>query len=391
MDAYIVSAARSPIGKFGGVFKDTHPVELGAQVVREVLNKSRVDPASVDLVVFGNVLRAGHGQDIGRQVSVRAGIPSHVDAYSVDMVCSSGMMAVINAAQAVSLDDARIVLAGGVESMSQAGFVLSGKLRWGVKSLKGDGMGLVDVMFRDGLIDPFNLKLMGEEADMVASEMGVKRVELDEVAYTSHMRAYEAYRKGLFEGEVVPVKVDGSIVTMDQGIRQDTSPEKLASLPPAFSPTGLHTAGSSSQISDGAAGMLIMNSKALDETGVKPIAKILGYSWIGTESWRFVEAPVPAVRKLLDKLNMELEDFDYFENNEAFALSSVIYHKKLGVDYSKLNALGGAIALGHPLGATGARIIVTLITALKRLGGKRGIASLCHGVGGATAIAVELT
>jgi acetyl-CoA C-acetyltransferase len=274
--------------------------------------------------------------------------------------------------------------------MSQAGFLLSGGLRWGVKSLMDSRMELVDIMLRDGLTDPFNLKLMGEEADMVAGGMGVSRRELDEVAYTSHLRASNAYKKGFFEDEVVPIQVDGTIVSMDQGIRQDTSIEKLSSLPPAFSASGLHTAGSSSQISDGAAAMLIMNSKAVNEAGVKPIARILGYSWVGTESWRFVEAPIPAVKKLLEKLNMRINDFDYFENNEAFAVSSVIYHKKLGIDYDRLNVFGGAIALGHPIGATGARIIITLINTLRRLGGRRGIASLCHGVGGATAIAVEL-
>jgi acetyl-CoA C-acetyltransferase len=390
VDAYIVSMARSPIGKFGGAFRNTNPVELGSQIARETLNRSRVDPAFVELVVFGNVLRAGHGQDLSRQISIKAGIPNRVDAYSVDMVCSSGMMAVINASQFVSLGDARAVLAGGVESMSQAGFLLSGGLRWGVKSLMDSRMELVDIMLRDGLTDPFNLKLMGEEADMVAGGMGVSRRELDEVAYTSHLRASNAYKKGFFEDEVVPIQVDGTIVSMDQGIRQDTSIEKLSSLPPAFSASGLHTAGSSSQISDGAAAMLIMNSKAVNEAGVKPIARILGYSWVGTESWRFVEAPIPAVKKLLEKLNMRINDFDYFENNEAFAVSSVIYHKKLGIDYDKLNVFGGAIALGHPIGATGARIIITLINTLRRLGGRRGIASLCHGVGGATAIAVEL-
>ncbi len=390
MDAYIVSMARSPIGKFGGAFRNTNPVELGSQIARETLNRSRVDPAFVELVVFGNVLRAGHGQDISRQISIKAGIPNRVDAYSVDMVCSSGMMAVINASQSVSLGDARAVLAGGVEGMSQAGFLLSGGLRWGVKSLMDSRMELVDIMLRDGLTDPFNLKLMGEEADMVAGEMGVSRRELDEVAYTSHLRASNAYKKGFFEDEVVPIQVDGTIVSMDQGIRQDTSIEKLSSLPPAFSASGLHTAGSSSQVSDGAAAMLIMNSKAVNEAGVKPIARILGYSWVGTESWRFVEAPIPAVKKLLEKLNMKINDFDYFENNEAFAVSSVIYHKKLGIDYDRLNVFGGAIALGHPIGATGARILITLINTLRRLGGRRGIASLCHGVGGATAIAVEL-
>lgn len=388
MEAYIVGAARTPIGKFGGVFKGVSPVELGAIAVKAALSKSGVDPASVGLVVFGNVLRAGHGQDIARQVSIRAGIPVSVDGLSVDMVCSSAMMAVIVAAQAVKLDDARVVVAGGVESMSQAGFVLDGGFRWGVKTLRSGG--LRDVLLCDGLTDPFNSKLMGEEADMVARELGVSRRELDEVACESHMRAAAATSKGFFEDEIAPVEVDGVLVKSDQGIRGDTSIEKLSKLPPAFSPSGLHTAGSSSQMSDGAAALVVANSKAVEELGLRPIARILGYSWVGYESWRFVEAPIPAVKALVEKLGLSLGDFDYFENNEAFAVSSVVFNRRLNIGYERLNVFGGSIALGHPLGATGARLVVTLLTVLRRMKGVRGIASLCHGIGGATALAVEL-
>jgi len=390
VDAYIVGAVRTPIGKFGGVFRDISPVELGASSVRGVLERTGVDASSVDLVVFGNVLRAGHGQDVARQVSIRAGIPAAVDAYSVDMVCSSAMMAVINAAQAVSMDDARVVVAGGVESMSQAGFVLGGKFRWGVKTFMAGGADLKDVLLWDGLTDPFNYRLMGEEADMVAKEADVSRRELDEVAYESHMRAAAATAKGFFRDEIVPLKVGGSTVESDQGIRADTTVEKLSSLPPAFSDSGLHTAGSSSQMSDGAAALIIANSKGVKELGIEPIARIMGYAWMGSESWRFVEAPVPATKKLVDKLGLSLNQFDYFENNEAFAVSSILFHRRLGVEYDRLNVFGGSIALGHPLGATGARLIVTLIDVLRRLGGRRGVASLCHGIGGATAIAIEL-
>ncbi len=390
MDAYIVSAVRSPIGKFGGYFKDYSPVQLGSQVVNEAIKRSGIDGSLVDLVVFGNVLRAGHGQDVARQVAIRAGIPKNVDAYSVDMVCSSAMMAVINASQAVSLGDSGVVVAGGVEAMSQAGFVLGGGFRWGVKIVPNGRAELVDTMLWDGLTDPFNLKLMGEEADMVAGEMKVTRAELDEIAYNSHMRAASATRKHYFEDEVLPMQVGDKTVDRDQGIREDTSLEALAKLPPAFTASGPHTAGSSSQLSDGAAALVIMNSKSVRELGVRPLARILGYSWVGTESWRFVEAPIPAVRRLLEKLGLGIRDFDYFENNEAFAISSAIYTKRLGVEPDRLNVFGGSIALGHPLGATGARIIVTLINVLRRMKGSRGIASLCHGVGGATAIALEL-
>ncbi|ARM75141.1 thiolase family protein [Acidianus manzaensis] len=389
-EVYIASAVRTPIGKFGGVFKDISPVDLGATAIKEALRRANVDPKKVEISIMGNILRAAHGQDLARQAAYKAGIPFEVDGYSVDMVCSSGMMSVANAYQMIKSGDADIVVAGGMESMSQASLALKSHARWGVKMLMGKSLEFIDTMLMDGLTDPFNMKLMGEEADMVAKSHNFTRQELDEVAYQSHKRAAEATEKGLVKSELVPVKVGDTEITKDEGIRADTSIEKLSQLKPAFSKDGYHTAGNSSQLSDGASALVIVSEKAVKELGIDPIAKILGYSWAGIESWRFTEAPIFAVKKLLQKLNTDISKFDYFENNEAFAVNSVLANRYLGIPYDKLNVFGGAIALGHPIGASGARIITTLINVLSKMDGKRGIASICHGTGGSTAMAIEL-
>jgi len=390
MDVYIVSAVRTPIGKFGGVFKDISPVDLGSIAIKEALRRANVEPSRVDISIMGNILRGGHGQDLARQAAVKAGIPMEVEGYCVDMVCSSGMISTINATQMIKSGDADIVVSGGMESMSQAMLAIKSETRWGVKMLLGRKLEFIDTMLMDGLTDPFNMKLMGQEADMVAKAHNFTRRELDEVAYESHKRAAEATDKGYFLKEIVPIKLGEKEIIQDEGIRKDTSIEKLSQLKPAFTQDGFHTAGNSSQISDGASALVLMSEKAVKEYNVEPIAKVLGYSWVGIESWRFTEAPIFAVKKLLQKLNMDISQFDYFENNEAFAVNSVLYNRYLGVPYDKLNVFGGAIALGHPIGASGARIVTTLINVLSTMGGKRGIASICHGTGGSTAFAIEL-
>ncbi|NON62449.1 thiolase family protein [Acidianus sp. RZ1] len=389
-EAYLVSAVRTPIGKFGGMFKDVHPTDLGSIVIKEAMKRGGIEPKDVELVIMGNVLRGGHGQDLARQAAIKAGVPYEVDGYSVDMVCSSGMMSVMNAVQMVKSGDADVVVAGGMESMSQASLALPPSVRWGVKSLMGKALEFTDTMLYDGLTDPLNLKLMGEEADMVVRSHNFSRQELDEVAYQSHKRSAEATEKGLVKSEITPVEVNGKMLDKDEGIRWDTTPEKLAQLKPAFSKDGFHTAGNSSQISDGASAMVIMSENAVKKYGVEPLARVMGFSWVGIESWKFTEAPIFAVKKLLKKLNMEITQFDYFENNEAFAVNSVLANRYLGIPYDKLNVFGGAIAIGHPIGASGARIITTLITVMSKMDGKRGIASICHGTGGSTAIAIEL-
>ncbi len=393
-EAYIVSAARTPIGRFGGALKDLSPVDLGAHAMKAALERAGVDGGALDLYIFGNVLRAGHGQLVPRQAAVQAGIPQSVDGYAIDMVCSSAMMTVMNAAMAIKSGEADLVLTGGTESMSQAAFALSAKARWGYKMLMGGGEGLIDTMTHDGLTDPIENDGMGPETDRLAADYEVTREELDQVAYSSHQRAAAATANGIFADEIVPIEVktrkETITVDADEGIRADTSLEALGKLRPAFNKEGVLTAGNSSQLSDGAAALVIASEKAVQAHGLTPIARIVGGAWAAGESWRFVEAPVPAVRKLAEKTGHAVEDFDLVENNEAFALNSVLFNKVLQIPYEKMNVYGGGIALGHPIGCTGARLIVTLLTGLQKEGGKLGLASLCHGTGGGTAMAVEL-
>lgn len=392
-EAYIVSAVRTPLGRFGGALAGFSPVDLGAHVIRAALKQAVVSGDALDLYILGNVLRAGHGQSLPRQAAFKAGIPETVNGYAVDMVCSSGMMSVMNAATAIRAQEAEIVLAGGMESMSQTGFFLSHRARWGYKFLLGSPEQLTDILLYDGLTDTTTSEAMGEQADRLAVAYQVTRPELDEVALYSQQRAAIATEQGLFNKEIAPIEVQGKkglqLVDKDEGIRLETTLESLAGLKPAFREDGVFTAGNSSQISDGAAALVLASKSAVERYGLKPLARVIGGAWIGGEAWRFPEVPILAVNKLLDKLKMRIYDFDLFENNEAFALSSVLFNRLLGVPYEKLNVYGGAIALGHPIGASGARIIVTLLNALQERNGQLGLASVCHGTGGGTAIAIE--
>jgi acetyl-CoA C-acetyltransferase len=392
-EVFVVSAVRTPIGKFGGVLKDFSPVDLGAHVMKAALEKAGVQGGDLDLFVFGQVLRAGHGQLPPRQAAFKAGIPNSVDGYAVDMVCASGMQATANGALAIKNGDAELVLVGGMESMTQAGFYLSSRARWGYKYLAGAPEQLQDILQRDGLSDPFTGEAMGEQTERLAAEFGIGRAELDEVALHSNLRAARATEACYFNREIVPIEVKTrkgvEVVSKDEGVRPETTLESLEALRPAFKKDGVLTAGNSSQISDGAAALLLASGEAVERFGLKPIARILGSSWAAGEPWRFPEAPVPAVKKLLGKLRMQLSDFDLFENNEAFALNNILFHRLLGVPMDKLNVHGGAIALGHPIGASGARILTTLIHALHTHGKSRGLAAICHGTGGSTALALE--
>ena len=390
MDVYVLAAKRSPIGKFGGVFKSLSPVDLAVQVAKKAIADANVDASLFDMSIFGNVIRGLHGQDVARQIGLKAGLPYEKDGFSVDMVCSSGMMSIILAENMIRSGDADLILAGGTESMSQSPYCLKGNIRWGVKMLMNEKLQLEDEMLVDGLVDPFNGLVMGQEADMLSKELGYKRESLDEVAFESHMRAAKTTDSGIFINEIVPINVNGLVVNNDEGIRRDTSLQKLSALKPAFSKDGLHTAGNSSQISDGAASLVLASEKAVKEMSLDPIAKIIGHAWAGVETYKFPLAPVISTKKLLDKTKTSIKDYDYFENNEAFAVSTLIYRDQLDIDSERLNIFGGAIALGHPIGASGARLVVTLINVLKTMKGKKGIASLCHGLGGATSLGIEL-
>lgn len=392
-DAYIVSAVRTPLGRFGGSFVNYSPADLGAIAMKAALEKIGMEGENLDLYIMGNVLRGGHGQLLPRQAAIKAGIPNTVDGYAVDMVCSSGMIAIVNAVNAIKAGTADLVLAGGMECMSSTGFYLSSRARWGYKFLLGNPEQLTDLLLHDGLTDSLTGLGMGEQTEKLASEHGFSRQALDEVANYSQQRAANATEKGLFKEEITPVEIkikkETQILDTDEGIRADTTMESLGKLRPAFTADGVLTAGNCSQISDGSAVVLVASASAVEKFGLTPLAKIIGGTWSGGESWRFPEIPIHASKKLLEKLNLTVNDIDLFENNEAFAVSNLLFNKMLGVPHEKLNVLGGAIALGHPIGASGARIIVTLINALKQQDKTLGLAALCHGTGGGTALALE--
>jgi acetyl-CoA C-acetyltransferase len=384
-DVFVLAAQRSAIGRFGGGFKELSPPALAAPVMQATLKNAGVVGDQLDLVIMGNVLRGGHGQLLPRQAAFLAGIPKHVDALAVDMVCSSGMAAVMTAASQIKAGEVDLVLAGGLESMSGAGFALDAQARWGWKYAPG-GARVVDLMARDGLTDPSSGDAMGDQTEQLVAEEGVSRSELDLVAAASHQRAAAATDSGAFREEIVEV---GGL-TVDEGIRRETSVASLGSLRPAFRKEGALTAGNSSQISDGAAALVLASARAVNEYGLRPIAKVTGSAWAAGEPYRFPEAPIPAVEKLLKREGKSISDFDLFENNEAFALNTVLFTRRLGVDPEKLNVNGGAIALGHPIGCSGARILVTLLHALRRRGGTSGLAAICHGTGGGTVTSLEL-
>ncbi len=392
-EVYIVAAVRTPIGRFGGGLMGLSPADLGATVMKSALEIANLPPEALDLYIFGNVLGSGHGQLIPRQAAIKAGIPVSVDGYRVDMVCSSGMIAVSNAATSIRAGEADLILAGGIESMSQTGFFLSHRARWGYKFLMGAPEQLTDLLLHDGLTDATTGEGMGSQVDRLCLDRGVSRQALDEIAALSHQRAATATEKGWFKGEIVPIelksKKGSTILDQDEGIRSDSTPEGLGKLRPAFNPSGVLTAGNSSQISDGAAAILLASQKAVDQYGLKPIAKILGGAVGAGKTDRFPEFPVLAVKKLLASLDKTIEDFDLVENNEAFALNNLLFEMDLGLAREKQNVHGGAIALGHPIGASGARILVTLINALKVQDKTLGMGAICHGTGGGTAIAIE--
>jgi len=390
---YIVSATRTPIGRFGGAFTNLSPADLGAAAMKGALEKAGISGDKLDLMVFGNVLRGGHGQLIPRQAGLKADIPAEVDSMAVDMVCASGMAATYNGANAIRVGDAELVLAGGIESMSQAGFVLSSGARWGYKLILNRTEPVYDMLQGDGLTDPTTGEAMGAQADRLAAEYGVTREEVDTIAEMSQQRAAKSTGDGLFAAEITPVEVKTRkgmrTITADEGIRSGTTIESLAKLRPAFGADGIFTAGNSSQISDGAAALVLAGESAVKKYKLTPLAEILGGSWYAGETWRFPEATVPATHKLLDKLDMSLADFDFFETNEAFALNNVLYQRMLEIPHEQINPLGGAIAIGHPIGASGARILVTLLNVLTQNNAKCGIASICHGMGGAAVMAIK--
>ena len=387
---YIVDGVRTPVGKFGRSLRDLSATDLAAITIRELLERTGLGGSEIDLVVFGHVIRAGTGMNTAKQAALKAGLPEDVEGFNVDMVCASGMAAVVKAAMMVEMGAYDIVLAGGMESMSSSPFLLPSSLRWGVRLVYKGEIGGRDAMVNDGLRDPINDMVMGEEADETAWEYNAPREELDMIAYESHMRAAKAWDRGHMQRYTVPVSLRGrTLLDYDEGIRRDTTIDRLSKLPPVFTPRGPHTAGSSSQISDGAVSLLVASEEAVKRLGLKPLARIVGWAVAGVDPRRFPVAPVPAVKALLKAVGWTLESVDYWENNEAFAVNSYIFSKDLGVPYSKLNVNGGSIAIGHPLGSTGARLVLQLAYTLEESQARRGVAAICHGLGGAAAVAIE--
>lgn len=385
----IVSACRTPIGKFGKSLVGVHPSRLGAAVVREAVARAGIKPRDVGEVIIGNVISAGLGQNVARQAALYAGVPVQVGALSVNKVCGSGMKSVMLAAQAIKAEDQEIVLAGGTESMSGAPYLVR-QMRWGNRY--GDAK-LEDAMIIDGLWDVYNEFHMGMTGERIAKKFGVTRRQADEYAFESHMKAAKAQKAGRFAEEIVPVGVEteGQRTTFasDECIRFDTNMEKLAKLKPAFAPDGILTAGNSSQLSDGASALVVTSERAAKRRKLKPLVRIVAYAAGGSRPEDVMEAPIPTVRALMRKTGFSMDDFDLVEYNEAYSTSSIVVRDELGIPEEKLNVNGGAVALGHPIGCSGARILTTLIYEMVRTGKERGLATLCMGGGNALAMIIE--
>lgn len=387
----IASATRTAIGRFQGALSGISAAQLGAVAIREAVKRSGIDPVRIDEVLMGNVVQAGQGQAPARQAAIKAGLPPTVGATTVNKICGSGLKAVMFGAQAIMTGDADIVVAGGMESMDQGPYLLP-QARQGYRL--GNGV-LVDATVHDGLWCAFENHHMGNSAEWVAREYGLTRQELDEYALGSHLKAVAAIQSGKFKAEIVPVQVPQRkgpplLVDTDECPRADTTLEALARLQPAFQKEGMVTAGNSPGITDGAAALVVMGADTAATLGTQPLARVTGYAQAAVEPLRIFTAPIFAVQKLLQKTGYELAAIDLIEINEAFAAQTVADGKALGVDWNRVNVHGGAIALGHPIGASGARVLVTLIHALRDRGLKTGLATLCLGGGEAVAMTIEL-
>ena len=389
-EAVIVSALRTPVGSFGGAFKDVSAVDLGAAVVKKAIDSIGLDPATIDEMIFGNVLSAGLGQNVARQVAIKAGIPKHVPSFAINKVCGSGLKTVALAAQSILSGDNEIVIAGGTESMSQAPYVLP-DARWGKRM--GNGQ-MIDTMLKDGLMDAFTDIHMGITAENIVEKYQFTREQQDELAVRSQNNAEKAVTSGRFKEEIVPIEVpqrrgEPKVIDTDEHPRFGTTNESMAKLKPAFKKDGSVTAGNASGLNDGAAVLIVMSREKADELGLKPLATIKSYASAGVDPKIMGCGPIPATQKALKKAGLTVEDLDLIEANEAFAAQalSVITDLKFNTDIVNVN--GGAIALGHPVGASGARILVTLLHEMEKRDSKRGLATLCIGGGQGMSLIVE--
>ena len=390
MEKVVIAAAkRTPIGKINGALKNFTSVDLGTIVTKAVIEQANIKPSDVDQVVFGNVIQAGAGQNISRQIEINSNIPYCSTANTVNQVCGSGLKAVRNAQAAIVMGDADVVIAGGVESMSNAPF-LNMDVRSGHKF--GD-VTLVDSLNNDALMDAFNKQPMGVTAENVAEKFNVSREEQDEFAYQSHMKAAKAFDNGYFDKELVPIEIKNRkssyIMKEDENIRRDTSIEVLNKLRPAFKEEGTVTAGNAASLNDGASALVLMSESAAKRLNVKPLAVIDGYAEAGCDPDYMGYAPYDATKSLFDKLNITIDDIDLVELNEAFAAQVLAVAHDYNIDMDKLNISGGAISMGHPLGDSGARIVGSLIYNLQRTNQKSGLATIC--IGGGMGLAMKIT
>ena len=390
-EVVIVSACRTPIGSFGGSLKSVSAADLGAITVKEAIKRAGIAPELVEEVVYGNVLQAGLGQNVARQVSIKAGLPVETTAVTINIVCGSGLKTVAMAAQAIKAGDADIIVAGGTENMSAAPYVLPAG-RWGARM---NNSTMVDAMVNDGLWDAFNQYHMGITAENVAEQWGITREEQDAFAVRSQNLAEAAIKAGKFKEEIVPVEIpqkkgDPVIFDTDEYPKFGASIEKMAKLKPAFKKGGTVTAANASGINDGAAALVLMSADKAKELGITPIATIKGYASAGVDPSIMGVGPIEASKKALKQAGISVKDLDLIESNEAFAAQSIAVANELGFDMDKVNVNGGAIALGHPIGASGARILVTLLHEMQKRNAKHGLATLCIGGGMGTSLVVEM-
>ena len=388
--AVIVSAVRTPIGSYGGVFKNFNSVQLGIVAVKEALKRAKISPEQVEELIFGNVLQAGQGQNVARQVSIGSGIPDSVSSFTVNKVCGSGLKTVALAVQAIKSGDADIIVSGGTENMSMAPYLLNSQ-RWGQRM--GDGK-VIDYMVTDGLTDVFNNYHMGITAENIAEKYGFTREDQDLLAAASQQKAEKAITEGKFKDEIVAVEIPQRkgatvVIDTDEFPKFGTTAENLSKLRPAFKKDGTVTAGTSSGINDGAAAIVVMSEDKAKELGLEILAEIVSYSAGGVNPAIMGTGPIPATRRALEKAGMTVENLDLIEANEAFAAQALSVAKDLNFDMEKVNVNGGAIAIGHPIGASGARILVTLLHEMKKRDDKIGLATLCIGGGQGMSLIVK--
>jgi acetyl-CoA C-acetyltransferase len=388
-EVVILSAVRTAVGKFGGALKDIPVYDLGAHVIKESVRRAQLEPTDIEECIMGICLPAGVGQNPARMAAIRAGLPYEIGALNISKMCGSGLKAVMLAANAIKAGEYNVIVAGGMENMSAAPYLLP-QARWGYRMNDGK---VVDHMIFDGLLDSNTGMLMGMTGEIVAEKYGVTREDADLLAYQSHTKALAAIQSGRFEKEIIPFKIStkkGDIeFKVDEGVRPDVSLESLAKLKPVFKKDGIVTAGNASQISDGAAAIVVASRDFAEERGIKPMATIVDYNTGGVKPEYIMEAPIPTVRALLKKNNMTIDQIDLFEHNEAFATASVAVKRELNVPEEIFNVNGGAVALGHPIGCSGARVLTTLLYAMHDRNKETGLATLCLGGGNAVAMIVK--